>query len=90
MCRACFGLFQISNLRWPTAVTEKLMRIAGSPELGGTRGAQHEDVPEQSHGVQEPSHGVPGGAVVTGSVSQPRDMLEDFIFNFNLRIVQFN
>ena len=37
------------------------MRIAGSPELGGTRGAQHEDVPEQGHGVQEPSHGVPGG-----------------------------
>ena len=45
--------------------------------------AVHEDVPEQSHGVQEPSHEAPGGAVVTGSVSQPRDMLEDF--NFNLR-----
>ena len=26
-------------------------------ELGDTRGAQHEGVPEQSRGVQEPSHG---------------------------------
>ena len=76
MCRACFGLFQITNLRWPTAVTEKLKRIAGSPELGGTRGAQHEDVPEQSHGVQEQSHGAPGGAVVTG-VYLSHAMLED-------------
>ena len=63
------------------------MRIAGSPELGGTRGAQHEDVPEQGHGVQEPSHGVPGG---DGECISARDMLEDFIFKFNLRIVQFN
>ena len=31
--------------------------MAGSPELGDTRGAQHEGVPEQIRGVQEPSHG---------------------------------
>ena len=59
-----------------------MVAMVGSPELGDTRGAQHEGVPEQSHGVQEPSHGAPGGAVVTG-VYLSHAMLEDF--NFNLR-----
>ena len=66
----------ISGYNLSMAVTEKLKTIAGSPELDGTCGAQHEDVPEQSHGVQEPSHGAPGGAVVSG-VYLSHAMLED-------------
>ena len=43
----------------------------GSPELGDTRGAQHEVVPEQSHGVQEPNHGAHDDGS-DGSLSQHR------------------
>ena len=53
--------FRLQSFNLSMAVTEKLKTIAGSPELDGTCGAQHENVPEQSHGVQEPSHGAPGG-----------------------------
>ena len=67
----------ILKIKTPIAVTEKLqtcfgVTMAGSPELGDTRGAQHEGVPEQSCGVQEPSHGAHNGG--DGSLSQPRDV----------------
>ena len=46
----------------------------GQPWAGrhDTRGAQHESVPEQSGGVQEPSHGAHDDG--DGSLSQPRDV----------------
>ena len=51
-------------------MTEKLKTMPGNPELGETRGAQHEGVPKQSHGVQEQSHGAHDGG--DGGLSQPR------------------
>ena len=54
-------------------------------ELGDTRGAQHEGVPEQSRGVQEPSHGAHDGG--DGSLSQPRHVGRLIKFQFQFALI---
>ena len=59
--------------------------MAGGPELGDTRGAQHEGVPEHSRGVHEPSHGAHDGG--DGSLSQPRHVGRLIKFQFQFALI---
>ena len=59
-----------------------MVAMLHSPELGNTRGAQHEGVPEQSRGVQEPSHGAHDDG--DGILSQPRHVGRLITFQFAL------